>query len=913
VANRPLESFVRRIPLGSRILLTVVFYAVAVGALAFAGWRMVELVINYRVGTAELQNRAEDISDLAKKTARFQAVVQSHLDQADERKLSDVDALSTALLDHINALQTSDEHVRQDRDKLRTATEQFYRVFGHIRITNTKLQNTYADISKNSAIITGLMRILARPIDDASTVSSQALAGAVQRTNEALGRVLVGLNAYYFSADPYKAQQVQTELRTMEKTVPVMRLLTTSPLLLSAIEAIQLNAEALIEKVNSLDGLFVFRDNLSKVDLDQSQTAMSKAIDALILLTRDTQKQSAARLEKEMRDTLTIILVMTVVLLLLGFWANAIIIASIRRPILELQGVMEDLSGGNWDREVIGADDGDEVAAMATTLDVFKNNTLRMHALEKEKRQDLAKEKEQAEEKYRGIFEHAVEGIFQSSPQGQLLTANPALAEMLGYDSTDEVCAEGLNIGKMFYAKPADRSRLVSALKKNGTVVNFEVDLKRKNGDVYAGLINAKMITQEGSGDWILEGTIQDVTVKREKEKAIGDKIAAQAASVAKTRFLATASHDLRQPLQALNLFLSVLSDRDHDETSQEIINRIAQSTQALGELLNVLLDISKLEAGLIVPDLQQLSMGPLLNRLVDEFKDTAEQKGIEFRAVASQAVVISDPVLLENILRNLLTNAVRYTQQGKILLGCRNTENSLRIEVWDTGIGIEEKYQDQIFEEFFQVGNPSRDRQKGLGLGLSIVSKTVDLLGHRIEVRSVEGQGTVFTLEVSKSDQVIVDVKNDMPKPMLKLVKKPFVIVIDDNVDVLDSLKVLLESWDCRVVAVPCIQQSKQGKCESCQSCDELFGSETPAPELIIADYNLQDGLTGTEAVRVLREHFIAEIPAMLLTGDIKPASLTKIEKSGLPMLHKPINGQRLHEVVHEMLASRSAASDLS
>lgn len=393
MANRPLESIVRRIPLGSRILLTVLFYAVSVGALGFASWRMVEQVTDYRAGAAQSQNRAQEISDIAKKTARFQALLRSHLDQGGDRNLADVDILTSDVLGQIIGLQIPIERVIKERDKLLTATQDFYRKFVHIRKTNEQLQLTYADISKTSTSVTGLIRILARPIGDNSATSSKALAGAVQRSDEAFTRALVEMNAYYFSGDPQRARQALNDLNTMGMTVPVMKSLTDAPLLLSAINAIQTKTNGLIKMVNSLDGLFVLRETLSNQELGQSQAAMSKAIDALIVLTRETQKQSAARLEQQMRDTLMTILVLTVVLLLLGLLANTIIIGSIRRPILELQEVMQDLSGGNWDREVVGAEAKDEVGAMARTLDVFKRNTLRMHALETEKREELAKEK----------------------------------------------------------------------------------------------------------------------------------------------------------------------------------------------------------------------------------------------------------------------------------------------------------------------------------------------------------------------------------------------------------------------------------------------------------------------------------------------------------------------------------------
>lgn len=391
---------------------------------------------------------------------------------------------------------------------------------------------------------------------------------------------------------------------------------------------------------------------------------------------------------------------------------------------------------------------------------------------------------------------------------------------------------------------------------------------------------------------------------RRTRELQLAKKEAEQS-SLAKTKFLAAASHDLRQPLQALNLFLSVLADRKHDSKSRRIISRIGDSAEALEGLLNALLDISKLEAGLVVPEKRRFGLAASLDRLTGEFKQRAKEKGLKFRAVACTAEIISDPTLLETVLRNLLSNAINHTENGEILLGCRNRDGMLRIEVWDTGVGIEKEHLDQIFQEFYQVGNPSRDRRQGLGLGLSIVCKTTELLGHGIEVESVPGKGSVFSIEVPKIDGEMEPATAVAPKQLQMFLNQPFVVVVDDDEDVLDGIKFFLESWGCRVLAVPCVNRSELGRCQPCHLCDELFQPGTATPELIIADYNLQNGMTGIEAVAVLNEHFKAETPAMLLTGDIKQESLIAIEKSGLLLLHKPIQGEKLRQEVFEALAS--------
>ena len=244
-------------------------------------------------------------------------------------------------------------------------------------------------------------------------------------------------------------------------------------------------------------------------------------------------------------------------------------------------------------------------------------------------------------------------------------------------------------------------------------------------------------------------GVSRDVTQRwLAQEEILLAKEEAELADQAKSRFLASASHDLRQPLQALNLFVSALADLEDDPEKNNILERTQTSLDALASLLNALLDISRLEAGLIVPDKSNFGFG-YISRLAEEFVPVAEAQGLSLRVVPSNLVLHSDPIMLETIIRNLLANALKYTDTGKILLGCRRRGDMVRIEIWDTGRGTPEAQRELIFEEFYQIGNEARDREKGLGLGLSIVQRTAILLGHPIQVRSELGRGSVFAIDV--------------------------------------------------------------------------------------------------------------------------------------------------------------------
>lgn len=372
----------------------------------------------------------------------------------------------------------------------------------------------------------------------------------------------------------------------------------------------------------------------------------------------------------------------------------------------------------------------------------------------------------------------------------------------------------------------------------------------------------------------------------------------AEQANKAKTGFLAAASHDLRQPMQALNLFVSVLSGREHDEKSGEIIHMIERSTNALDELLNALLDISRLEAGIVVANTTDFSIGGLLGKLADEFRSLAADKGLEFRLRSSHVVIHSDPTLLEQILRNLLSNAIRYTKQGKILCGCRRRGANLRIEIWDTGIGISDDQLKPIFQEFHQAEGKAHAQRKGrgLGLGLSIVDRLAGLLEHPIYVNSVPDKGSVFAVEVPMRDTPAVMPKSAMPKPdkavPLRNMGDNFFVVIDDDGDILNGMKMLFDEWGCEVLTA-----------SSCREALDGLGKRGRLPDLIIADFRLARRQSGIKAINTIKKKLKADIPGILITGDTAPERLQAAKKSGFTLLHKPIRPNVLHQAMIKAL----------
>jgi signal transduction histidine kinase len=302
-----------------------------------------------------------------------------------------------------------------------------------------------------------------------------------------------------------------------------------------------------------------------------------------------------------------------------------------------------------------------------------------------------------------------------------------------------------------------------------------------------------------------------------EKSRALAIEVELQAearrdaenANIAKSRFLAAASHDLRQPLHALGLFASALNQRTQDAESRELTGRINQSIEALESLFSEVLDVSRLDAGAVGVNLQAVQLQPLFDRIANDLSSAAEEKNLALRFVPTARLVRSDPVLLERILRNLVANAIRYTEAGGILVGLRPRAGRLVLEVRDAGIGIAAEHQARVFDEFYQVGNVERDRRQGLGLGLSIVKRLCDLLGHGLELASAPGRGTVvrIALEAAQAEPANDEV---FAVPVIaNSLKGARIVVIDDEVDVRDSMLALLGSWGCEAAAFPTAEEA--------------------------------------------------------------------------------------------------------
>lgn len=375
-------------------------------------------------------------------------------------------------------------------------------------------------------------------------------------------------------------------------------------------------------------------------------------------------------------------------------------------------------------------------------------------------------------------------------------------------------------------------------------------------------------------------------------EHARQAQLDAERANQDKSRFLAAASHDLRQPIHAQGLFLEVLSDDGLDALARERVLGSAKSAwQASSDMLNTLLDFSRIDAGVLKPQLSSFYIQPLLHRIESEIAPQADAKRLVYRTRESPLAVRSDPALVELILRNLVSNAVRYTERGGVLVGVRRWGQSVLLQVWDTGVGIAPGDQLHIFREFYQLGNPERDRRKGLGLGLAIAKGLATELRHELRLNSVPGRGSCFTLVMPLSQAPLIEPGH--PHDLAEL--QPLgvrVLVIDDDDIVRQAMQSLLQTWQCECMVA-----------ESAEAIMALQG--VPMPQLILSDYRLRHDQTGAQAIEQLRQFWAAPIPAILLTGDTARERLREVLSSGIPLLHKPVSPRHLHQEMVQLLAT--------
>jgi signal transduction histidine kinase len=417
-------------------------------------------------------------------------------------------------------------------------------------------------------------------------------------------------------------------------------------------------------------------------------------------------------------------------------------------------------------------------------------------------------------------------------------------------------------------------------------------DLLRESEKRLKAAAQDLLLANEGLERRVEQRTAELRTANQELQQA---KVAAEQANLSKTKFLAAASHDLHQPLNAARLFVAALAEGDFGKPDRDLLDGIDNALEATDGLLRALFDISKLDAGAMTAELADMPIGPLLDQLGKEYRPQAADSGLGLTVLPCGLAVRTDPRLLARILRNFLSNAIRYTERGRVVLGCKRRGDSLVIGVWDTGSGVPEEKMAEIFQEFQQIAQPGRRREKGMGLGLAIVERIARLLKHPLDVTSQVGKGSCFAVVVPMAAAATGSVPAEA-RPLMPPARNNFaglkVVAVDDDPSGLEAISALLAAWHCQVVSL-----------RSGLEVATWLASAEP-PDAIIADYHLGDDTNGLAQIQEIRRHFGNDLPAMLVTSDRDPAIRASAKELGLPMLNKPVQPAKLRALLSHLIS---------
>lgn len=544
-------------------------------------------------------------------------------------------------------------------------------------------------------------------------------------------------------------------------------------------------------------------------------------------------------------------------------------------------------------------------------------------------------ELEKERNRYKWLFENALHGIFQANLRGGFVAANPAMARICGYESAEALIAGVIRLREQLFCSSGEFDAIRQELLDNGSLSARETRLRRADNTPVQVAIT--LLRRPDLGPEVVEAFVADITERhqaREKLRQLNadlerrveertdelqnanvvlryqieqrEKVerelvvavdAAREANESKDKYLAAASHDLLQPLNAARLLVSALMDSKLPADENRLVRRVQRSLESAEDLLADLLDISKLDQKAMQPDFVHTDIGELMRGLAQEFELVAENAELNFRVRAGAGHVRTDPRMLTRILRNLLSNAFRYTTEGGVLFAARKRGPNLEIGVWDTGVGIEREKLEDIFREFHQI-LPKGGSRQGVGLGLAIVERMVRVLGCDIRVDSHHGRGSCFSVLIPL-DTVTEAPAGDSGMAASTMAPASFeglrVLVIDNEEPVQESMRALLERWGCQVETAGSAAQAT----EHCTGTD-----------IILADFHLDENLTGCQAVDTVRCHFGRDIPAAIITADRSDKTRKLIGAQYLPVLNKPVKPNRLRALISSLVASMNQGS---
>lgn len=539
--------------------------------------------------------------------------------------------------------------------------------------------------------------------------------------------------------------------------------------------------------------------------------------------------------------------------------------------------------------------------------------------------QRKVEELEAERNRYKWLFDNAFHGIFQASLQGVIEQANPALARICGY-SAHTTLEQTASLSDLVAGGEPEFVRIRTRLLSEGQLFLYETRLRTRDGGEID--VSMNLLLRPDNDTPIIEGFVADITERKrmqnqvlamnevleqrvdartaelvalterlreeisERETAQHEmtlaKEAAEQANRSKDKYLAAASHDLLQPLNAARLLVSALRERELPRYEGDLVERVHLALSGAEHLLSDLLDISRLDQNAVQADIQTFPIWQLLRNLQAEFQPLADEAGLMLRVRAPNVHVRSDLRLLSRILRNLIGNAIRYTDTGGVLLALRQRGNELLVEVWDTGPGIPPEQREEIFLEFRQIGRRAGQRG-GVGLGLAIVDRIARVLDYRIRVDSREGVGSRFSLRIPLAESDPTAQRYEPRTLESGSFNQLDVLVIDNEPEILVSMRALLQGWGCRVATLA-------------DATDPAQLADLATPALILADYHLDAGRTGLDAIDALRTHFAAQIPAAILTADRSDDTRRLFRSRGLAVLNKPIKPGKLRALISHL-----------
>ncbi len=492
---------------------------------------------------------------------------------------------------------------------------------------------------------------------------------------------------------------------------------------------------------------------------------------------------------------------------------------------------------------------------------------------------------------FRTILESAPDAMILADSRGRIAVVNDQAERMFGYDRSELVGQPVEMLLPETLHEQHERHRAAYASSPSVRVMGAGLTLsaRRKDGSEFPVEISLSPVTAAGAS--YVSTVIRDITERKELENQIeAARREAERANKANSAFLAAASHDLRQPVQALTLLNGALRRAVHDEKARSLIDNQQQSLQAMTNLLNSLLDISRLDAGAISPDVGPFAVQRLFDRLASEFGRQAQQKGLTFEALPCDAIIRSDPNLLGEIIQNFVSNAIRYTSTGRVELRGTVDDTHCRLSVSDTGIGIDAGEIERIFDEFHQAG---RRGNEGFGLGLAIVRRLADLLGHPVDVTSTPGEGSCFTVAVPLVGQ----------EERRRLAAAP---TAPGEARTQSGLILVIEDDDAVSVAIEAILESDGFRVRLCRSADELrdtLASLDEQPVLIMSDFHVGDGATGAELIREIRAHFDSTIPAFIVSGDTSRIVREAKNVRNCELMSKPVDADQLLQAIADAI----------